>query len=295
MPAFAAAQIIALVLVTPLPLAVADIISDITTSESDESSALDIKAEMFWKPILSASEDVHMEKHLALYADADKVITSLPAENEYVRKTLTKALDHLKKADAVSFKHALASSRVAKEKLDDPSGSSGIGFSFFTGGQNFLKAALDKFIGGSSYSEKLKQHVSDRQADILPVLRGAGDVSGNILKDSRLASTKAFDVLKYDSYNRDVPKTPRTAADLADRIVAAAGETRHHFTKSITDMANSIAKDENEKHEDASVTVTKVSLRGFHTSVAAAEARIASSASSLQLRSLISSSRISIV
>jgi len=295
MSAFAVVRVVALVLATPLPFAVADIISDITTSESDESSALNIKAEMFWKPILSAAEDVHMEKHLALYADADKVITSLPAENEYVRKTLTEALDHLKKADAVSFKHALASSRVAKEKLDDPYGSSGIEFSFLTGGQNFLKAALNKFIGGSSYPEKLKEHVSERQADILPVLRGASNATGNILKDSRLASSKAFDVLKYNSYNSDVPKTPKVAADLADRIVAAAGETRHHFTKSITDMANSIAKDENEKHEDASVTVTKVSLRGFHTSVAAAEARFASAASTSQLHSLFSSSRISIV
>lgn len=294
MPASAAIRVVALVLAASLPPAVSDIISDITTPESDESSALNIKAEMFWKPISSAAENVHMEKHLALYADADKVITSLPAENEYVRKTLTEALDHLKKADAASLNHALESSRLAKEKLDEPSGSSGIGFSFITGGQNFLKAALHKFIGGSSYPEKLKQDVSDRQADILPVLRGASDVSGNVLKDSRLASSKAFDVLKYDIYSSDVLKTPKMAKDLADRIVVAAGETRHHFTKSITDMANSIAKDENEKHEDASVTVTKVSLRGFHTSVAAAEARIASAASSSQLHSLISSSRISI-
>lgn len=295
MPASAAIRVVALVLAASLPPAVSDIISDITTSESDESSALNIKAEMFWKPILSAAESVHMEKHLALYARADKVITSLPAENEYVRKTLTEALDHLKKADAASLNHALASSRLAKEKLDEPSGFSGIGFSFITGGQNFLKAALDKFIGRSSYPEKLKQDVSDRQADILPVLRGASDVSGNVLKDSRLASSKAFDVLKYDIYNSDVPKTPKVAKDLADRIVVATGETRHHFTKSITDVANSIAKDENEKHEDASVTVTKVSLRGFHTSVAAAEARFVSAASASQLHSLISSSRISIV
>jgi len=295
MSAFAAVQVVALVLAASWPAAVADIISDITTSESDDSSALNIKAEMFWKPIVSAAEDVQMHEHLALYADAEKVITSLPAENEYVRKTLTESLDHLKKADAVSFKQALAASRVAKEKLDNPSDGSGSGFSFLTGGQNFLTAALKKFIGGSSYPDKLKEHVSERQADILPVLRGASGVTGNILKDSRLASSKAFDVLKYNLYHRDVPKTPKTATDLADRIVAAAGETRHHFTKSIADMANSIAKDENEKHEDASVTVTKASLRGFHNSVAAAEARIASTASSSQLHSLFSSSLVSIV
>merc|ERR1719446_1143344 len=80
----------------------ADIISDITTPETDEFSALQLKAEMFWKPILSAAEDVKMEKHLELYTDAEVVIKGLPAENEYVRQVLSEALEHLKRADDAS-------------------------------------------------------------------------------------------------------------------------------------------------------------------------------------------------
>merc|ERR1719456_2248301 len=76
----------------------ADIISDITTPETDEFSALQIKAELFWKPILTAAEDVKMEKHLELYADVEAAIKELPAENDYVRQTLREALDHLKSA-----------------------------------------------------------------------------------------------------------------------------------------------------------------------------------------------------
>lgn len=261
----------------------ADIISDITTSESDEFSALQIKAELFWKPILSAAEDVQMEKHLQLYADVETVIKELPAENEYVRKTLRTALDHLKSADDISFKQALASKNTAKDKLDAPCDSSG-GLSFLTGGQNFLKTALQRFIGGGKYPEKLVQHVEQRQADILPVLRGAAGVTGSILSDCRLASKLGFDVRKYDIYNKGVPKTPQAADDVADRIIDAAGEVRSRFTRSITDMVKGITSDFLGKQEDAAVTVTKNSLQGLHATVAKAEARIASK------NSLISSS-----
>lgn len=275
-------QLAVLALAISFQPAVADIISDITTSESDEFSALQIKAELFWKPVLSAAEDIQMEKHLVLYQHAEDVISRLPAENEYVRKTLREALDHLKSADDASFKQALASSHVAQQKLDAPAGSSGsIGLSFLTGGQNFLKVALKRFIGGGSYPEKLIEHVSERQGDILPVLQGAAGSTGNILSDCRLASSKGFDVRKYDIYNDSVPKTPQTAKDLANLIIDAAGQTRHHFTQAITDMVKGITRDEQEKHEDAAVTVTKVSLRGLHKSVAMAEAKISSSRGSL--------------
>jgi len=269
-------RVSALVCAVSLTSVVADIISDITGVETDEMSALQIKAEAFWKPILSAAEDVNMEKHLQLYADAEAVILGLPKENDYVRKALREALDHLKSADDVSFKQALASASVAKEKLDGPRDTTSIGFSFLTGGlspKNFLKNALKRFIGGGRYPEKLVQHVQQRQADILPVLRGAADVSGNILSDCRLASKIGFDVRKYDIYNDGVPKTPKNADDVADRIIDAASETRSRFTRSITDLVNGITKDYEQKEENAGSTVTKASLHGLHAKIFAAQAQ----------------------
>lgn len=268
------------------PSASADIISDITTSESDEFAALQIKTESFWKPILTAAEEVKMGQHLDLYKEAEDIITKLPAENSYVQKSLRDALEHLKKADEVLFKQALNAVRVATEKLEVPAGGGGSSFSFLTGGQNFLKAAIQRFVGAGNYHEKVGEHVNERQGDILPLLRGASGASGNILKDTRLAQNLGFDVQKYDIYDETAPKTPQIAKDLADKIVSAAGETRHHFMQSITNTVNSITKDEQEKHEDASATVTKASLRGLHQSVALQEARIASRATSLQFSSL---------
>jgi len=284
---FTAARVGVLALATSVWPVLADIISDITTSESDEFSALQIKAEMFWKPILNAAEDVQMEKHLQLYADAEAIIKDLPAENKYVRQTLREALDHLKSADDISFKQALSSSRVAQDKLDAPCDTSGNGLSFISGGQNFLKTALQRFIGGGHYPAKLVEHVEKRQADILPVLRGAASVTGSILSDCRLASKLSFDVHKYDIYNKDVPKTPKIAEDLADRIIDAAGQTRKRFTKSITDMVKGITKDVQEKQEDAAITVTKKSLQGLHASIAKAEAQLPSMSGLLSSSQLI--------
>lgn len=187
----------------------ADIISDITAPESDETSALQIKVEQFWTPVLKAAEGVKMEKHWELYADAEAVIAGLPKENDYVKKALREALDHLKRADSLLLKQALQSSNTASEKLKGPVDAGSGGFSFLTGGQNFLKAALGRFIDGGRYSEKLVNQVEQRQADILPLLRGAASSTGDILSDCRLASQRSSDVRKYDIYNDGVPKTPK--------------------------------------------------------------------------------------
>lgn len=271
MPGLSFARVSTLAIAALLLPAGADIISDITAPVSDEFSALQIKVEKFWKPVMRAADDVKMDTHLQLYADTEAVIKSLPAENDYVRQALTEALAHLKSADETVFKQALQASRVANEKLDAPCDFSGSAFSFFRGGQNFIKSAVSRLVGGR-YSDKLVEHVGQRQADIIPVLRGTADVTGNVLSDCRLAQKRSFDVGKYDIYNSGVPKTPKNAEDIADRLVEAAGETRRRFTKSITSIVDGIARDEKEKQEEPAAVVTKASLQSLHSTIAKAEA-----------------------
>mmetsp|Transcript_119360 Transcript_119360/g.210950 ORF Transcript_119360/g.210950 Transcript_119360/m.210950 type:complete len:299 (+) Transcript_119360:95-991(+) len=251
--------IFVLLLATP---SVADVISDLSTSEADEGRALEIKAEQFWKPLLLAAQDVKMEKHLALYKDVERVIKELPTENDYVKQALSESLESLRNADSLLFKQALDSASIASSKLEIPTPSTG-GFSFFSGGQDFLRRALRKLVDNGQYADQLAEHITDRQNDILPMLRGAAKISGNVLTDCRVASKKAFDVRKYDIYNRGVPKTPKEANAVAERLVDAAGETRSRFTKFITEAALSITRDVQGKQEPAAATVTKASLATF--------------------------------
>jgi len=255
----------------------ADIISDLTTSSVDEKRALEIKAGQFWDGVLQASEDMNMEKHVSVYADAEAVIASLPAENEFVREALRDSLTRLKRADETVLLQSIRTSQTASDSLASP--VTGDFFSFMKGGQNFFAQAIRGFVDGGRYSEKLVRHVGERQGEILPVLQDTNEITGNVLKDCRLASAKSFDALKYDIYNNDVPKTPENAKALAYRLVEAVGETRHKFMRFVTEAADSIARDTQEKEEPAATTVIKASLRSFEFSQPQAVPSLGSSAS----------------
>jgi len=254
------------------PLARAEVFSDladiVSPPPSVESKALESKADAFWKVVLSAADEMKMSEHLKLYEDTEKAIAALPAENTYVREALTDVLARLKRADAMVLKQGVQSSSVASEQLGAALQGESI-FSFFTGGQNFLTQALRRFVNGGEYQDKLSAQVYQRQADILPVLRGAADSTSNVLADSRFASKRSFDVLKYDIYNKGVPKTPQAAKDVANRLVDATGETRHRFMSFITQTVNGISKDFLGKNDGAAATSAQSSL---HEALARAEA-----------------------
>jgi len=256
----------------------ADIISDLTTSSVDEKRALEIKAGQFWDGVLQASEDMNMEKHVSLYADAENVIASLPAENDYVRQALRESLTRLKRADETVLLQSVRTSQTASDSLASP--VTGDFFSFMKGGQNFFAQAIRGFVDGGRYSEKLVRHVGERQGEILPVLQETKEITGNVLKDCRLASSRSFDALKYDIYNKDVPKTPENAKALSYRLVEAVGETRHKFMRFVTEAADSIARDTQEKEEPAATTVIKASLRSFEFSQPQTGSTLGSAASS---------------
>lgn len=252
------------VLFVRLWLSEADIISDITTSSVDESRALEIKAETFWQSLLQATDEMKLEEHVVLYVDAERVIANLPTENKYVREALTEALMRLRRSDEMLLKEAAGSSQLAADALATPL-TGGSFYSFLTGGQGFFAKAISGFVDNSKYPQRLRKQVQDRQANILPILKGASDITGNVLKDCRLASKRSFDALKYDIYNKGVPKTPQEAKDVAYRIVDAAGESRHRFTSFITEAANSITRDVQAQDENPATTVIRSSLQSFGT------------------------------
>lgn len=169
----------------------------------------------------------------------------------------------LKRADEKVFEQAVESTNIASEQLQDGPSRFDSVFSFLTGGQNWLSSVTRRFVGGGRYSEKLEKHVSNRQRDVLPALRGASGIAGNVLTDCRLSSKLGFDVMKYDIYNDGVPKTPKVAKDAADRLVKASGETRHHFMAGTMAAVKSITADVEGKKDDASATVTASLLSGM--------------------------------
>lgn len=233
-----------------------EVISDIATPIADERRSLEIKNDQFWQSIQQAAKDTQISEHLKVYSEVEGVIKELPDENQHVRGLLADALVLLKGVDEVVLEQALRSSELASEQLALGPPPEGM-FSFLTGGQDYFSSMIRRFVQGGQYSKRVAQNVADRQAAILPALRGVASVSGNVLKDSREASKLGFDVLKYDIYNRGVPKTPEAAKVAANDIIAAVGQTRHRFMQGVVGMANAISKDTQEKDVDPSAKVTQ--------------------------------------
>lgn len=238
-----------------------DIISDLTGSSADESRALGIKTEQFWQPLLHAAGEASQESHLALYQEVESALQSLPAENTFVKEALAESLTRLQRADARLLAQAAMSSEVASEKLAEPAGWES-SFSFFTGGQSFLAQAVKRFVSGE-YGEQLDAQVRKRQMDVLPVLKEAASATSDVLGECRKATTLAFDILKYDIYNKGVPKTPTEVKTLANRLVEASGETRRRFSQLIRGTAAGLVKDAEGKREAPSATVTRAVFAGL--------------------------------
>jgi len=274
MAALARISVACLLAAVPAAAFGTEVISDIVTSPLDEARALGIKSEQFWRPLLQATEGVQPGRHAALYADAEAVIAQLPAQNADVRQALAEALASLRRADTAVLAQAKRQASLASEQLAAPPGSGwGGSFSFLTGGQDFFAAAIRRFADGGWYSSRLREHVQERRAGLLPALRGAAAASGDVLKDCRAASARSFDALKHDLYQRGAARTPEAAKALARRLVEAASETRQRFLASVSAAADGIAKDAQGQGEGASATVTRAELQDMEPWPAAPAAK----------------------
>jgi len=263
----AAATAAALLATAAPPAAAQDVISDLVTTPADENRALEVKAEEFWGTILAAAQDMHLEEHMMLYADAERVLCELPAENTYVREALVEALTRLKHADAAVLARAVQSSDLASQHLSNR--QSGTLLSIFARGGSFVEQALRRFIDGSSFSEDLVHQVVNRQAEILPLLHDTAEATGTVLKDCRLSSKRSFDLLKYDIYNKGVPTTPEAAKAVAHRIVDASAATRKRFTGFVVQAVGGITRDFEGRHDSAATTVAQYELSTFAAQIPA--------------------------
>lgn len=244
--------------VAPTLAFASEIISDITAPVADEGRALEIKNEHFWRPMLQSAQGQELQGHAALYADAEAVITQLPKGNYVVRDALREALQSLQRADAMVRERSQQQAELAAAEL---AASNRWGWtdstSFFSAGQDFLGAALRRFADFGTYFAKLRGQVQERRAGVLPVLRGAAAVAGNVLKDCRTASKRSFDALKHEVYHAGAPRTPPAANELAYRIVDAASETRRQFLGLVQGAVVGVTEDAEGEREAPTATVTR--------------------------------------
>jgi hypothetical protein len=244
-----------------------EIISDITTPVADEGRALKIKDEQFWSPVLQAANRAQdAPAHDALYAAAEAALAELGDEHAVVRQALAEAVTSLRRAETAVRVRGTDQAQLATEQLmAEPSGWDWSStFSFLSGGRwgDLLRFTIRSFVDGGRYGDRLQRDIYRRRDESLPALRGASAAAGDVLRDCRKASTRAFDVLKYDIYTRGAPKTPKAAKDVADKIVAASRDTRRDFLGLVKEVAAGITKDVEAQNERPSATVTHSLFEG---------------------------------
>lgn len=253
------------ILIVVVKLTAAEVISDVLSSETVEDRALEVRAKQFWSAIKNVADDMNLEEHVNLYAEAEQSLQELSPEHTYVREALSESLLRLQRADATVFKQGLESAGIVAAELEaigKPSSKEHGGISWLRSGsqQGILRKALGLFIDGR-YADELREQVEERQAALLPMLRGAADVTGNVLEDCRLSTRLAFDVQKYDIYNKGVPKTPEAAKEVSKKIVEASSQTRKRFMNFVMSMVGSLVNDVVAKTTTASATVVQAEVR----------------------------------
>eukprot|EP00933_Yihiella_yeosuensis_P050441 TRINITY_DN48227_c0_g1_i1.p1 TRINITY_DN48227_c0_g1~~TRINITY_DN48227_c0_g1_i1.p1 ORF type:complete len:363 (+),score=110.27 TRINITY_DN48227_c0_g1_i1:93-1181(+) len=242
-----------------------EIISDLMTSEGDERKALQTRAENFWSSLQKVAKEMSLDEHVEIYEDVEAAMKDLnPESHSEVRKLLSEALEHLKRADLAVLKQGMQSSDVATEELSNAGRSSGEGHAnsgIMIGGQkSFISRGLKYFVDGGSYNEALEDQVGKRQATVMPVLRGAADITKNVLQDTRLASKLGFDILKLDIYHSHVAKTPESVKKLANRIIDASSKTRRRFMKFVMSLTAGLVADVEGKTTSAAATMAQATL-----------------------------------
>lgn len=240
-----------------------EIISDITMPQADEGRALEIKSQHFWQPVQqAASKGAEIAPYHALCDEVEGLARSLPAENTFARQALLDATAALRRATSAVLAQADDQTALSTERLQGPTAGWGLGWargglSFLTGGQwgGIFSLAVARFVDGGNYQRRLHEHIQERRADSAQMLRGAASSTGSVLSDCRLASKRSFDLLKYDIYQKGVPKTPAVAKEAANRIIDAAAETRKRFLGLVMETVKGITRDAEGEHDQPSATV----------------------------------------
>ncbi|CAE7613353.1 unnamed protein product [Symbiodinium natans] len=198
-------------------------------------------------------------QHTQLYGEVEQALGKLDSQSHPVAEALSESLQRLKRADAAVLAQGLRSSQLISDALAEPSAPSG-GLSWLANGPSFLVQALEALVDGREYQTRLGDEVRQRQQAVLPTLQSAASVTADVLKETRLASARAFDVLKYDIYTPGATKTPEPVKRAANALVEASSETRRRFTHFISSMAQNLAADVESRRLPAAATLALADL-----------------------------------
>lgn len=225
-----------------------EVISDILGEEKwNMKQGNGVIEEIFWDKIAKALKDTDYHKHDVVLERAETVIAQLPDENSHVRGLLETATELLRKVHQISAHNTLEGRNMLPKEgfdvnVDDVGQESNALFS------------LPSFNLHESSGDVLRLKRYENLTKIMKVQ----DTS--VIGDLRAATTSCFDAVKYDIYNKGVPKSPKHLTPLAYELVDVSSEMRKSFLGRITGIANAITEDMSMSQKDANKIAVEASI-----------------------------------
>lgn len=215
-----------------LTLVAAETITDLTLPEDFQERQLKKRHDRFWQVIESAvdTED-YVEAAEGLAACLDDV------PEGPTKPILQESIQHLHAAALGAAAQNGRAFSVADAAMQGGSQAQP------KGPTDFFQRLYSSFVAEDQkdFPDKFRGQVQERQKRVSDILKGS--VGSNVLQDTRLASKKAFDVLKYDIYTPKAPKTPESAKEIANKVIDLHAKVRKSFLGVITTAANQLAQD----------------------------------------------------
>jgi len=225
-----------------------EVISDILGEEKwNAKQGNGVLEEIFWDKISKALKDTDYHRHDVVLERAEAAISQLPDENFHVRSLLTTATERLRKAHQQLARNALEGSDLL------PRGEFDVGINDISQGTNAL-FSLPSFNLHEKSGDVLRLKRYDSLAKILKVQ------DSSVLEDLRTATRLCFDAVKYDIYNKGVPKSPEHLTPLAYELVDVSSDLRKSYLGRISGIARAITEEVKESRKDAVKTAIEASI-----------------------------------
>jgi len=215
-----------------LTLALAEVYSDLTLSHDFQERQLKKRHDHFWSVVESA---VDTEDYVAAAEGLFACLDDVP--DGPTKPILRESVEHLQIAAAGAAAQNDRTTSVADASVAaGPRGEA-------KGPTDFFKRLYGAFVSDDQkdFPAQLRGQVEERQKRVVDILKKSK--SSDVLTNTRLASKKAFDVLKYDIYTPKAPKTPESAKEIANKVIDMHAAVRRSYLGVITTLANEIAKD----------------------------------------------------
>jgi len=207
----------------------------------------------FWEKIHTALENSDIHRYEKILRRAEDYVPKIPDENHHVYELIEGAITRLRQSQAYLARNVLKECGLTSSQENILFNNS---IALMDSIRNLAWGKMPQF---NMFNGDGKTKHEERMGKMLRLLKVHSDTG--ILTDLRESNKMNFDVVKYDIYNRGVPKTPKELNDIAYELVDLGTDMRRAYLGRITNFANAIVDSVQSEQKVNEVVLNKISAQ----------------------------------